>query len=570
MSEIPLEVRQEIDDFRQRLEAYQAGSFSAQAFKPIRLRLGVYGLRGIKDKQMIRVRVPSGRLTKEQLLCLAEVAQRFAGGHLHITTRQDIQFYNVPIHQTADFMERLAEVGLTTREASGNSVRNVTACPAAGLCAEELFDVSPHANAVTSHFLRNPLSQALPRKFKMSFSGCQRDCAKALIHDVGVLAIEQDKCLGFRLYVGGGLGPIPKAGHLFEAFTAAEHLLPTIEAIIRVFNEQGQRKDPHRARLKFLIERIGFDAFRRMVLELREKLNTFPGRFVALPAEPKKPMTSRTHFFPEEGSALCHAWLKTNVHCQRHPEFVIVTIRCLLGDITASQLRGVASLVDKYGCNLAVTTQDQNLCIPWVPLEKLPQLYTELSLIDLGQAYAQRIQDITCCPGADTCQIGITSSRGLAQALTRLLEQPIFQTEDLKALRIKVSGCPNSCGQHSVADIGFSGAARTIGGRMVPHYQLLVGGAVGEEKIHFGQPVAKIPAKRVPEALERLLQLYRRQRCEGETFRVFIQRLGIPALQQALHDLTILQPNAEEESLFRDWGKSVPFVLSVGQGECAS
>ncbi len=575
MSTLPRQIIEEIEEFRGKIDDYLTSLLSPEDFKKCRLQLGIYGIRALKDRQMVRVKVPSGRLTDDQLDVLADLVEEFATGRGHITTRQDVQMYEVPIQRAPELLRRLAEADLTTREACGNSVRNVTACPFAGVCADELFDVSPYALAVTRHFLRNPMSQRLPRKFKISFSGCRHDCAIAAIHDIGVVAAtitEQGQVIGgFQLYVGGGLGALPKAAQLLESFTPVEQLLPTCEAIVRVFDQHGERKDKSRARMKFLLERLGLDEFQRLVNEARARLQHDHACCAALPA-PKlhEPISDDHRPLRWPGPPAFQQWVVTNVQPQRQPGFVIATVRLLLGDLTAGQMRQVAVLARRYSKGRVITTQWQDVCLPWVPQDQALTLFDDLARIGLALPDAQRIQDITSCPGADTCQIGITSSRGLTRAITEVLSRREYQTEDLAGIRIKISGCPNSCGQHHIADIGFFGGARSINGKLAPHYQLLVGGGWEQGAARFGQPVAKIPAKHVPEAVERLLQCYRRQREDGETFRAFVQRVGIPALQQIVEPCLALPAYAESPFAYRDWGQSGDFSLGgIGQGECA-
>lgn len=575
-SGVPREITAEIEDFQHRVGEYLNGTLAPDDFKKCRLQLGIYGLRGIKDKQMVRVKIPSGKISAEQFERLADLTDTFATGRGHVTTRQDIQLYEVPVERTPELLRRLADAGLTTREACGNTVRNVTACPFAGLCPDELFDVSPYSLAVTRYFLRNPVCQALPRKFKISFSGCAHDCAMAPIHDIGAVTTVSTSGnghpgYGFTLSVGGGLGPIPMSAQLLEPFTPLDRLLPTCEAVILVFEQHGERKNRQRARMKFLIERIGFNAFRKLVFAERDRLLSERAGFPALPAPQPAQATETDHTpLPAGTTPAMQRWLATNIRPQRETGFAVVTVRLLLGDLTASQMRQVAGLARRYAKGQLITTQWQDVCLPWVRFEALPALYEELVRIQLALPDAERIQDITACPGADTCQIGVTSSRGLARALMELLERPEYKTEDLKALRIKISGCPNSCGQHHIADIGFFGAARSVGGKLLPHYQLLLGGGIEDGRAQFGAPVVKLPAKHVPQAVERLLQQYRRERYDRESFHAFVQRIGVPTLAQQLEDLTVVQPQADASGIYQDWGRTEEFNLGgMGQGECA-
>ena len=571
--QVPAPIADEIEAFSRRIGDYLDGVLSPDAFKACRLQLGIYGIRGLKDKQMVRVKIPAGRITADQFERLADVTRDFATGRAHVTTRQDVQLYEVPVERTPELLRQLAEVSLTSREACGNSVRNVTACPFAGVCADELFDVAPYALAITHHFLRNPLSQSLPRKFKISVSGCRHDCAMAPIHDIGIVAASRGAnghaAYGFTLYAGGGLGAAPRSAQPLEPFTPVEQLLPTCEAIIWVFNRDGERKNRSRARMKFLIERIGMAEFRRLVLAEREELARAPGRFPPLPEPHPLEAVPSQEALPPAGTAAFQRWLTTNARTQRQAGHWIVTVRLPLGDLNVHQMRELAELARWCSRGQLITTQWQDLCLPWVESGHLERLHDQLAELGLALPDAERIQDITACPGADTCQIGITSSRGLARALTELLERPEYRGEDVGRLRIKISGCPNSCGQHHIADIGLFGAAKSLNGRLAPHYQLLLGGGIADGAAHFGAPIVRLPAKQVLQAIERLLGYYREQRAEHEPFRAFVQRVGPPVLQRLLEEFAAV-PVAEAADAAVDWGQAEPFSLGgMGQGECA-
>lgn len=571
---LPEPPQEEGERFAQDIQAYLGGTLTPDEFKRCRLQMGVYGIRGLKDRHMIRVKVPAGQLNADQLEGLSRASRDYATGRGHATTRQAIQLYDIAVQRLPQLLAELAEVGLTSREACGNTVRNVTACPFTGICADELFDVSPYARAVVRHFLRNAVSQSLPRKFKISFSGCAIDCAMSAIHDIGAVAARregaQGMAYGFTLYVGGGLGANPRSGDRLEPFTPVGQLLPTCEAIVRVFDRHGDRANRSRARMKFLLERIGADAFRRLVVAERDALLREPGRFALLPEpEPINGPDAKARALPSAESALLRRWLGTNVRPQRQAGYWIVTVRLILGDMSAEQMGGLARLSREHGTGRLVTTPWQDICLPWVPTNALAPLHAALAALGLGEPDAERIQDITSCPGADTCQIGITSSRGLAGALMRVLKRPEYAAKEFASLRIKISGCPNSCGQHHIADIGLFGAAKNVAGRLIPHYQLLVGGRTAPGVAEFGLPVVRLPAKRVPEAVQRLLDDYRSRRQDGEAFRVYATRVGLPALQALLEPCATLEPG-QEAAAAEDWGQTTPFSLAgMGKGECA-
>ena len=572
---LPAEIARELDAFRERIVEYLDGIISPDEFKACRLQLGLYGIRGLRDKQMLRIKVPAGQLTADQLDQVACAARDYATGRAHVTTRQDLQLYEIRIERAPELLRALAAVGLTSREACGNSVRNVTGCSFAGLCPDELFDATPYALAITRHFLRHPDTQQLPRKFKISVSGCTSDCAMAPIHDLGAVAARDGSngqtAYGFRLFVGGGLGAAPRAADVLEPFTPIALLLPTCEAITRVFNQHGERKNRQRARLKFLLERIGLAEFQRLVFAERDALLRTPDRFPVLPLPAlTEASVSGAAELPHVGASALRRWLATNARPQRQSGYWVVTVRLPLGDLSVQQMHGLAAVSRWCGRGQFIITPWQDLCLPWVASEHLERLYDQLAELGLAQAEAERIQDITACPGADTCQIGVTSSRGLASVVSELLDRPEYKTEDLAGVRIKISGCPNSCGQHHIADIGFFGAARSLYGKLVPHYQLLLGGRCRNGEAQFGQPVVKLPARRVPQAVALLLEYFRQTRQDGEAFAAFVARKGPAPFQALLVPLIAVQPPGDEPEAYRDWGATDDFALTgMGKGECA-
>jgi ferredoxin-nitrite reductase/sulfite reductase (ferredoxin) len=576
LREMPQASREEVAEFRQMVEKYFTGEITPDEFKAKRLHMGTYGIRGTKDVHMMRIKIPQGTLTPEQLECLADLAERYSKDIGHITTRQDMQLYWIPTKDATAAMAAAAAVGLTTREACGNSVRNVTACPLAGVSPDETFDVTQHSLAVTRHFLRNPASQKLPRKFKIAFEGCPVDHSKTSIHDIGAIAAYEERggtrILGFRIYVGGGLGAAPMQAILLEPFTPASELLRTCEAAVRVHDRLGDRKNKATARIKFVVKRLGVDAFRKEVFAERDKLPAYaypeqavtetdeqPG--AADPAIPTSVNVNGTY----------QRWLFTNVITQKQSGFSVVTIRLRLGDITASQMRALAKLMRRYGARLR-TSIEQNLMLRWVRNEHLSSLFQELSKIGLAEAEAGLLRDVTSCPGAETCQLGISASRGLARALEARLKESGLSGEDVDRIRIKVSGCPNSCGQHHVADIGFFGGARKVNERLVPHFQLMLGGLTAEGVAQFGAPILKLPARRIPEAVVRMLERYRKERqSPQETFRAFAARVGADSWKQSLEEFTTLPSYEATPEAYRDWGAETDFSLGgMGPGECAA
>ncbi len=565
----------EIDRLEVLIAGLERGEVDPAYFQRFRLKNGIYGIRGSSDHHMVRIKLPFGRANAEQLEAIADVAERYTPkGIAHVTTRQAIQLHHVPRRALPELLRRLASVGLTTREACGNSVRNVTACPYAGISPTETFDVTPYAKTTYRFFLRNPIAQNLPRKFKIAFEGCSEDHARLAIHDVGALAVlDQEGRRGFRLLVGGGLGPAPMAAILLEPFTPAELLLPTLEAIVRVFDRHGERKIRSQARLKFLIRKWGEAAFREAVLAERETvLATQPGRAELGEIEEEAP--------PEDvvaggvmGLSLLpgfEAWKRTNVRPQKQSGWVSVTVRLPLGDITAAQLRALARIARRHTGGRLGSTIGQNLMLRWVPEAALSKVYAELYAAGLAHAGAETLSDITRCPGADTCNIAITHSRALADRLEALLEKRYPNDRRVGEISIKISGCPNSCGHHHIADIGLYGAARKVNGHEVPHYVILLGGRTGRESASFGKVVASIPARRIPQAIQIIIDRYLGERGEDESFADYVSRVGPASFKPILRPLAQVPPYETAPELYEDLGaEGEKFEVQSGPGECA-
>ncbi|RME69945.1 MAG: nitrite/sulfite reductase [Chloroflexi bacterium] len=598
---------EEIDAFETQMELRRQGKIEEKVFAELRLRRGAYGQRydngrrhdGRRSREipfphpdllkgpdtkweapgMVRVKIPYGGLNARQLETLADLAEEYSDAILHVTTRQDFQLHFVSLDDTPDLQRRLAAVGITTREACGNSVRNVTACPLAGICRHQAFDVTGYADQTARYFLGHRDVQDFGRKFKISFSGCNdQPCALAFIHDVGVVArarqVNGQEQRGFAVYVGGGLGAIPHQAQLLEEFVPVEELLPLIQAIARIFARYGEKKNRNRARLKFLVADWGIDRFREAVRQERRSLPEDPHwtdwldkipayKEAGLPA-PVAPNA------PHPGEAY-ERWLSTNVYYQRQEGFAAVTIALPLGDITADQLRRLADVVRRYTRDTIRTTVEQNLLLRWVHTADLPALYRDLEAIHLHQPGAQTIIDVTACPGTDTCKLGIASSRGLAAELRRrLVAKNLQYNEAVRDIRIKISGCFNSCGQHTIADIGFFGSSRNVNGYRVPHFQLLLGGTRDQNAAGFGQALAAIPSRRVPDVVDHLLTLYMENRRQGESFREFITRTGKRAIKETLKPFTTVPDHRTAPDFYRDWADSREFTIGdIGVGECA-
>jgi sulfite reductase (ferredoxin) len=576
------EMRAEINRFESGVRQYLQGEMHPDVFKRFRLKQGIYGQRQ-PDVQMVRIKIPLGDLTSQQLRAIASLSERYSTGVCHVTTRQDIQLHFVKLDRVASLLRELADVGLTTREACGNTVRNVTMCPLAGICPDEMFDVTPYAMAAAQFFLRNPICEDLPRKFKIAFSGCAHDRAMTAIHDIGVMAVgtglNGGDPPGFRITVGGGLGPSPRRPYLLEEWIPPSDLLSTCEAVIRVFSRFGNRKNRSTSRIKFLLEKIGFEPFYRLYRE--ELARVRPDRAPLLP-ESLRAIPPRVHGVSltlssdgstEQGGASEYVrWRRQNVIAQRQPGLFAVQIRLVVGDIPASSLAVLADLADRFAYGRLRATQHQNLLFCNVAGASLPTLHAALTEHQLARLGAEELADVIACPGTDTCGLGITASKELGRILTEQLQTQGELDSEIRKIAIKISGCPNSCAQHHVATIGFHGLADKFDGRLLPAYQLHLGGRITPQGVQFGQlfPL-KFPAKRVPEVVQQLLALYRAERLSGESFLGYVDRAGKAKIQQALTPLAKPAEAVAGDGLFQDWGDTADYTLADhGPGECGA
>jgi sulfite reductase (ferredoxin) len=600
---IPADLAREIDEFEAEIELRKQGKLDEKVFMERRLRRGVYGQRydagtrhdgkttqplaypnpsvtkgpGIlwDAPGMQRIKIPYGGLTPVQLETLGELAEEYADGVLHVTTRQDIQLHYVQVDDTPSIFRRLAAVGITTREACGNTVRNVTGCPLAGVCRDETFDITPYARATSRFLLGHRDTQDFGRKFKVAFSGCEGNgCGLAMMHDVGAIAKVRDGKRGFEFHVGGGLGAVPYQAKLFDAFLPEEDLLPTAQAIARVFARLGEKKNRNRARLKFLVEKLGMSEFRRLVLEERRSLPPDPAWTAYLSdlhARDERPLKAPE---PLDGRARpdgFEAWAETNVYRQRQAGYAVATVTFPLGDFTAGQARALADVARNYVGDSVRLTVEQNAVLRWVREADLPALHADLEAAGLGEPGAGTIVDVTACPGTDTCKLGIASSRGLAGELrTRLAARSASMEEAIRGLKIKISGCFNSCGQHHVSDIGFYGVSRKKGNYTVPHFQVLVGGQWVANAGAYGLAVIAIPSKRIPEVVDRLGAAYVRERQGSEAFPAWVKRVGKGRIRGMLEDLAEIPSHEKDASFYSDWRDPREFTIGdMGEGECA-
>ncbi len=577
----------DIERFEKAIAQYLAGEIDEDVFRVMRLNNGIYGQRQGGTNQMVRIKLPAGTITPEQLDLMGDLATEFSRGWGHITTRQNIQFHFVELRRIPELLRRLAAVGLTSREACGDTVRNVMACHLAGACPYEKLDVTPWAEATYRHFVRNPLGQRLPRKFKVNFSGCSTDCGQAMFNDVGVVAVTREREdgtveQGFRVYVAGGLGATPHPALSLEEFTTREELLPTIEAVLRVFDQTGNRDNKLRARLKWVIDQLGIDEVRRRVLKIRHTLpasSTWPGGIppeVASVGDAPAGRASAGEITPV-GQGVRVAlrssdpfvnWETASVIRGAAKGTVSAIAYAAIGDITASQFKALAAIQRELGADVRLTNR-QNVAFRNLAEDQLRILHDRLEVIGMARPGAELARDVVACPGADTCNIAVTQSRGLAKAIGDRLEDEGLA--EVGGVRINISGCTNSCGQHHAADIGLFGAERRAHGKSLPGYQLLLGGYVGNEQIHFGEKALRVPAKAAPEAVARVVRRFANERNAGETFQGWLARNGgATNVAGDLRDLDIVPKPDDAPEFFVDYDETGPFVAAAGESECAT
>ena len=584
--DLDAEQQRDIERFEAAAEAYLAGEIEEDVFRVMRLNNGVYGQRQGGTNQMVRIKLPAGTITPEQLDMMAFISEKYSRGWGHLTTRQNVQVHYVELRQVAEVMRHLASVGLTSREACGDTVRNVMACHLAGACPHEHLDVTAWAEAAFRHFVRNPLGQRLPRKFKINFSGCSTDCGQAMFNDVGVIATTRTledgtSEAGFRVYIAGGLGANPHPALALEPFTSREDLLPTIEATLRVFDQTGNRDNKLRARMKWVIDTLGWEEVQRRVLKVRRTLpasSSWPG---GIPAEVAKSGDApagrvQTGEVTPVGQGIQVSitptdpylrWVATSVIRGAANASVSAVAYAALGDITASQFRSLAAIQRELGADVRISNR-QNVVFRGLTEAQLPLLFERLESISMARPGAELARDVVSCPGADTCNIAVTQSRGLAKAIGDKLEEEGLG--DVGGIRINISGCTNSCGQHHISDIGFFGAERRAHGQSAPGYQMLLGGYVGQEQIHFGEKALRLPAKAAPEAAVRVVRRFNEERSAGEAFRTWMDRVGgAKAVSLQLKELDIFPTPAEAPDYYVDYDETGPFTAEVGDSECA-
>jgi len=576
---IPI-LEREFDDFDNEAEKFLAGGTAEDEFIGFRLKQGVYGQRQA-DVQMIRVKLPFGGITPEQMEAFADVVERYAPLNKgHITTRQNVQLHHIPLRDAAAAIRELSDSGLSSREGCGNTVRNVTGDPWAGVCEDELFDPTPYVGAYVRYFVRHPTTQLMPRKVKTAFTATDEDRAITGIHDVAFIPRIRDGVKGFELRVGGGTSIMPRVAPTLSEFVAADdgEYLKVTEAVLRIFDRQDWlRKNRARARIKVFVDKFGIEELRRQVDEELEgdwvdERDFDPGPLLFVDDEEAgAPALPLTYASPNGDGAPFERWRASNVQAQRQAGFSTVEIKVIRGDLTPEQFRGLAQVMRDYSGGYARTTVGQNLVLRWVRNETVYEVWRALSELGLGDPGAQQVNDVVSCPGTDSCKLGITSSMGLNHAVRERVEAMDITDPLTRQVHIKMSGCPNGCSQHHIANIGFYGASIKVGEHTIPAYVAHIGGNYEGGEVLYGTRLkVRLAAKRVPEAVERWLRMYEAEREEGEAFNAFAERVGSVRFEDEVRELALpIEFSLENMAHFIDWQRKEPFQVIRGEGECA-
>ncbi len=580
---IPI-LQREYDDFKTEATKFLAGDMEEDEFIKFRLRQGVYGQRQ-PDVQMIRVKLPFGGVTPEQMDKFADVVEKYAPlGKGHVTTRQNIQMHHIPLPEIEQAIREMGEAGLSSREGCGNTVRNVTGDPWAGVAADELFDLTPYAGAYARYFVRHPTTQGMPRKIKTSFDGSPRDRAISGIHDIAFRArikqIDGKEVRGAEMLVGGGTSIMPRVAPALYDFVELDNgdYLKISEAVFRIFDRQEWlRVNRARARIKVFVDKFGIDELRNQVEQelkgdwVSERDFSIEDRLFLDDEREAAPAPPTSYGSPNGDISEFERFREANVAVQKQEGFVTVEVKIVRGDLTPEQFRGLGQIMREYSGGYARTTVQQNFVLRWVREESVYDVWKALTALGLGDPGSREITDVVSCPGTDSCKLGITSSMGLNQAVQERIEAMGIDDPLTRKIHIKMSGCPNGCSQHHVADIGFYGASIKVGEHTIPAYIPHVGGVYEGGDVKFGQRLKlRLPAKRAPEAIERWIRHYEANRNEGEEWGAFVQRVGTPELEALVKELSLpVDFGLETMNTFIDWNRDVPFQVIRGEGECA-
>ena len=574
-------IQKELAEYEEWIQKYRLRQIGEVKMQKIRLQVGTYAQRQ-DGVQMQRIKFPGGTISSDQLIKLADVADRYANGFIHLTTREDAQLYYIKLEECPDMMRDLASAGITTREACGNTIRNITSCYRSGVSATEPFDVTPYAHALFLFLLRNKFNQVMGRKFKIAFEGCSEDHAGMRFHDMGFKAEvrkEGDKIhRGFRTYIGGGLGGTPMLGYLYSEFLPEEELMNLAAASVRLFDRYGERKNRMAARMKFLVKKMGWEKFKaeldaeRKQARLSISVNDYLKEARTPKTSPQIPVNLPKNPGGLEAASAYQTWLRDSVISNKFPGYKGVNVRLKLGDLLTDPARKLAEIARTFSRGELRISIEQNLFLPWVPEKSLPALYQALSGIGLAEAGAETIEDTTTCPGADTCRLGITSAKGLGSSISEQMTNGLARFKELaRGIRVKISGCPNGCAQHGTSNIGFQGAALSKDGRTVPAHELFVGGGSDFDRTSFAERIGKFPARNCPKIVEKLVELYANEKRGNESFNACLTRVGKERVRELLAPLAEIPSFDEDPEFYKDWGhENERFAIRTGiKGECA-
>ena len=566
---VPDTTASDIEEHTKALDDFRSGRMDPLKFKILRVTRGIYEQR-IKGKFMVRIRIPGGGVTSKQMNKIAHLSRTYGDQVVHVTNRQDVQLHSIDLDQTPLILRELLEVGLTTKGGGGNTVRNITACCAAGICSEEVFDVTPYAIGMTEFMIKDPASFTLPRKYKIAFSGCGKDCAFATVNDMGFIAKKEkrgsEEIRGFRAYVAGGMGAYSRVGEFFDEFVPAEAIGYMAEAIKRLFDKHGNRRNKHKARLRFVMDRYGPEKFKELYLEELQKLKNEIKIDLDI-----RPLPDKAYGDPPttmDGNDDFLQWKNKHTQPQKDEQFSVVELGFPMGLISADQLEKLGELADRFSDGSLRTTQNQNLSMRWV--KDLGSLYTKLKSSGFNLDFGESVSDVICCPGSSTCQLGICLARGLGKQVTKSLES-VDPKGDIRDIRIRISGCPNSCGQHPIGPIGIHGAARRVGEHMAPFYKILLGGRTEEGKTAIGEEMGIVPAKNVPALLTEFVSQYHGDRLSGEDFYGYLERCGKTKMRDLVQIHAPIPSYEENRDYYVDWDATEDFTLAGrGAGECGA
>ncbi|ACU64021.1 HEPN domain-containing protein [Chitinophaga pinensis] len=567
-------VERDIIELEKKIRLFREGQIPEEKFRSLRLARGIYGQRQ-PGVQMIRIKLPYGKMTLEQWKRISDVSDEFSTGNLHLTTRQDVQIHFVSLDRTPELWSKLDLDDITIREACGNTVRNITASDRAGIDPQEPFDVTPYADATFRYFLRNPICQDMGRKIKMSFSSSDADTAWSFMHDMGAIPkvriVNGEEVRGFKVLVGGGLGAQPYLAHVAHEFLEADQLIPYIESVLRVFDRHGERASRHKARMKFLVQKLGFEEFSRLVAEERiaNKVKSYPIDAEAWPDVELPAADVTLPAYTIKDAQKYEAWKATNAFRQRQADYYAAYVRVPLGNISSVISRQLVEALRPAVANDVRVTANQGLLLKYIQPAHLPYVFSVLETAGFAEPGFDSIADITACPGTDTCNLAISSSTGISTALELVIAEEFPDLVYNKDIKIKISGCMNSCGQHGIASIGFHGSSLKSGGKVLPALQVLLGGGiVGDGVGRVADKVIKVPSKRGPDVLRTLLRDYEANAQQHEKFNEYYDRQGEKYFYDLLKPLTDLGTLEDED--FVDWGQGDKFATAIGVGECAS